>query len=56
VTHGIHDAVLPIDRCSRRLVPRLRRAGYDVTYEEFEGGHAVTPELRRRALQWLDDD
>jgi predicted esterase len=55
VTHGIHDAVLPIDRCSRRLVPRLRRAGYDVIYEEFEGGHEVTPQIRRRALQWLED-
>jgi phospholipase/carboxylesterase len=55
VTHGVHDAVLPIDRCSRRLVPRLRGAGYDVAYEEFEGGHVVTPELRRRALQWVDD-
>jgi predicted esterase len=53
VTHGLHDTVLPIDHCSRRLVPRLRRAGYDVTYEEFQGGHVVTPELRRRALQWL---
>jgi phospholipase/carboxylesterase len=54
VTHGLHDPVLPIERCSRRLVPRLRRAGYDVTYDEFDGGHAVTPELGRRALQWLD--
>src|SRR4051794_37385808 len=53
VTHGIHDAVLPIDRCSRRLVPRLRQAGYDVTYEEFDGGHAVTPALSRHALDWL---
>jgi phospholipase/carboxylesterase len=54
VTHGIHDTVLPIDRCSRRLVPRLRRAGYDVTYEEFDSGHLVAPELARRALRWLD--
>jgi predicted esterase len=55
VTHGIEDPVLPVDRCSRRLVPRLRQSGYDVTYEEFQGGHLVTPELRRRALRWLDD-
>jgi phospholipase/carboxylesterase len=53
VTHGIHDAVLPIDRCSRRLVPRLRAAGYDVTYEEFDGGHTVTPAHAIRALEWL---
>ena len=24
ITHGVDDRVLPIDRCSRRLVPRLR--------------------------------
>ena len=53
MTHGIHDAVLLIERCSRRLVPRLRRGGYDVTYEEFDGGHAVPAELRVRALAWL---
>ena len=41
VSHGTADEVLPIDRCSRRLVPRLQRAGYAVRYEEFEGGHVV---------------
>ncbi len=53
VTHGAHDAVLPIDRCSRRLVPALEGAGYDVTYEEFDGGHVVPPELARQAVAWL---
>ncbi|CAA9576506.1 MAG: hypothetical protein AVDCRST_MAG19-3421, partial [uncultured Thermomicrobiales bacterium] len=41
VSHGTDDAVLPIDRCSRRIVPRLRDAGYDVDYREFAGGHTV---------------
>jgi len=54
VSHGVHDPVLPIERCSRRLVPGLRQAGYDVTYEEFDGGHVVTPAIARRALRWLD--
>jgi len=53
VTHGVHDAVLPIDRCSRRLVPALEGAGYDVTYEEFDGGHVVPPELARQAVVWV---
>jgi len=55
VTHGVHDAVLPIDRCSRRLAPALRAGGYDVTYEEFDGGHVVPPHLGRRALDWLGE-
>lgn len=53
VSHGVRDPVLPIDRCSRVLVPALRRAAYDVTYEEFDGGHLVPPELVRRAVSWL---
>ena len=27
ISHGTHDTVLPIDRCSRRIVPALQRAG-----------------------------
>jgi phospholipase/carboxylesterase len=41
ISHGTSDEVLPIDRCSRRLMPRLRDAGYDLRYKEFEGGHSV---------------
>jgi predicted esterase len=48
--------VLPIDRCSRRLVPQLRQAGYDVTYQEFEGGHVLPPALARSAVGWLAED
>src|SRR4051812_33344013 len=53
VTHGDADAVLPVDRCSRRLVPALRRAGYDVRYDEFSGGHVVPPEIADGAVRWL---
>jgi phospholipase/carboxylesterase len=53
VSHGTHDAVLPIERCSRRLVPRLQAAGYDVQYVEFEGPHTVPTERVREALSRL---
>ena len=53
VSHGTGDDVLPIDRCSRRLVPRLRRTGYEVTYHEFDGGHTVPSQVVRRAATWL---
>ncbi|MFI6077185.1 alpha/beta hydrolase [Actinoplanes sp. NPDC051343] len=55
ISHGDGDRVLPIDRCSRRLVPRLRRSSYDVTYEEFHGGHEVPDDVVRRASAWLPD-
>lgn len=52
LSHGRADTVLPIDRCSRRLAPMLERAGYPVHYVEFEGGHAVPPQIKREAFEW----
>ena len=56
VSHGTRDGVLPIDRCSRRIVPRLRGGGYDVTYHEFDGGHEVPPAIARDGLDWFTAD
>ena len=53
VSHGTRDEVLPIDVCSRRVAPRLRRAGYDVLYREFDGPHTVPPEIAREGVEWL---
>ena len=53
ITHGTRDEVLPISRTSRRLVPALRRNGYDVTYQEFDGGHGVPRELVVEAADWI---
>ena len=55
VSHGTHDEVLPIDPCSRKIVPRLKRAGYDVAYHEFDGGHAYPPEIVLEARRWFSD-
>jgi phospholipase/carboxylesterase len=35
------------------IVPTLRRAGYDVTYREFEGYHEVPSEISETALDWF---
>ncbi len=53
IAHGVHDPVLPIDRTSRRIVPTLRRDGYDVTYVEFDGDHHVEPENQERTVRWF---
>src|SRR4051794_20557513 len=53
VSHGTADRVLPIERCSRRIVPLLRAEGYDVVYREFDGGHVVPPEQIEAALDLL---
>ena len=53
VSHGTADQILPIDRCSRVIVPRLRMLNYDVTYREFEGRHEMPPEILAEALRWM---
>jgi phospholipase/carboxylesterase len=53
VAHGVDDRVLPIDRTSRRVVPSLRRAGYEVEYREFPAGHVVPPEIAAAAVAWF---
>lgn len=53
VSHGTQDRVLPIDRCSRVLVPRLRDAGYEVTYYEFDGPHTLPPEIAEASVRWV---
>jgi phospholipase/carboxylesterase len=53
VSHGTRDEILPIETCSRAIVPRLRRQGYEVRYREFDGPHTVPPEIVREALDWF---
>ena len=53
ISHGTRDGWLPIDRCSRVIVPRLERAGYEVRYREFDGGHVVSSEIALEAVGWF---
>ena len=56
ITHGRRDTVLPIDRCSRRIVPILKRHSYDVAYHEFDDGHTIIIPLIKDAWQWFIKD
>jgi predicted esterase len=31
----------------------LQRAGYDVHYREFDGGHTVPAEIANEAMEWF---
>lgn len=53
ISHGTRDGVLPIDRCSRIIVPELRAAGYGVRYREVAGGHTVPRNIGQEAATWL---
>jgi len=53
ISHGRSDQVLPIDRCSRVIVPRLQSMRYDVTYREFDGVHEPPPAIAAEAMAWM---
>jgi predicted esterase len=53
VSHGTRDGVLPIERCSRKVVPQLKRADYEVRYREFDAGHTIPPEIALEAVSWF---
>jgi phospholipase/carboxylesterase len=53
ISHGTRDEILPIEQCSRRIVPQLERARYDVQYREFDGPHTVPVDIAKDAIAWL---
>jgi phospholipase/carboxylesterase len=53
ISHGTSDTILPIDRCSRVIVPALEKRGYDVTFRQFDGGHEIPPAIARAGMQWV---
>jgi phospholipase/carboxylesterase len=53
ISHGKSDRILPIDSTSRKIVPQLEQGGYAVKYREFDGPHAVPPEIAREAFTWF---
>ncbi len=55
LSHGTQDKVLSIDRCSRRIVPLMQRAGYDVRYHEFDGPHTIPAEIAQEAVAWFTE-
>jgi phospholipase/carboxylesterase len=53
LSHGTADRILPIEQCSRMLAPRLSKAGYSVTYREFDGPHTLPREVGDIAMRWF---
>jgi predicted esterase len=51
ISHGINDRVLPIDPCSRRIVPQLKKLGYNVQYEEFIREHEIPAAISAKAIK-----
>ena len=53
VPHGTRDTILPVTQSRDVIVPFLEDAGYDVTYEEFVGGHELPSEIGEASLDWF---
>jgi phospholipase/carboxylesterase len=53
ITHGTRDRILDINETSRQIVPRLKDAGYNVEYHEFDGPHAIPLGLLKDAAIWM---
>ena len=52
IAHGRADEVLSFDTTRQRIVAPLERAGYDVVFHPFDGGHTPKPEVVREAMSW----
>jgi len=53
ISHGKWDTVFPVNKCSRKIVPQVQRAGYEVLYREFYGFHTVPGAIARLAFNWF---
>lgn len=53
ISHGTHDRVLPINACSRRIVPKLQDSKVPVIYREFEGEHVIPGQIAAEAVLWF---
>ena len=53
MSHGAQDDVLPVTATRDVIVPAFENAGYDVTYQEFDGGHEVPATISEAALDWF---
>lgn len=52
ISHGVKDHVLPINPCSRTIVPKLEQ-NYDVVYNEFDGEHVIPKDISQAAISWF---
>ena len=51
-SHGRSDPILPFV-LAEKLRDALGEAGLDVTFDRFEGGHAIPPSTLKRLDEWL---
>ena len=53
ISHGKHDPILSIEKCSRRIAADLNAHAYGVALKEFEGGHEIPADVLRESFRCL---
>ena len=53
ITHGLMDEQLPIATAGRANAAKLKAAGYDVEYVEFNGRHVIQPAIVNLAIEFF---
>lgn len=53
IAHGARDEQTPIETAGRAHAQRLDAAGYDVTYIEHDGPHAIQPRIVETAVRYF---
>jgi phospholipase/carboxylesterase len=53
IAHGLIDEQLPIETSGRANATKLKAAGYDVQYVEFNGLHAIQPAIVGMAIEFF---
>lgn len=53
IAHGLADEQLPIETSGRANAAKLKSAGYDVQYLEFEGLHVIHPPVVAAAVEFF---
>lgn len=53
IAHGLADEQLPIQTSGRTNATKLKAAGYDVEYVEFNGPHAIQPPIVSEAIRFF---
>lgn len=55
IAHGTKDRSVPY-KLGKKAYKRLEKHGYDVTLEDFEGGHFIHPEKFLAMLEWMEGE
>lgn len=52
ISHGTQDQILPVAVTRDQIVPNFVQAGYEVEYNEFDGGHEIPDAIADQAFDW----